>query len=172
MQIAENVIMENYKLESTETISHYLDLLSSAGLLAGLKKYDDKIMKSRSSSPRLMVYDTSLMTAATEENWSDLVGNPAHRGHLIESAVGAYLLGRSKVDRFSLYWWRERNAEVDFVVAKGKKRTAIEVKGGRAKGAKGSSEFIKTFPSTYTLVVGSDECPLEEFLLGEIPLFQ
>ena len=42
---------------NTETVSHYLDLISHAGLLSGLRKYDDKILKSRSSSPRLMVHD-------------------------------------------------------------------------------------------------------------------
>ena len=157
---------------NTETISHYLDLISTAGLLTGLKKYNTKILQSRSSSPRLMVYDTSLMTAATEEDWASLMENPAQKGHLIESAVGAYLLARSKTDRFSLYWWRERNSEVDFVITKGKKRTAIEVKGGAVKGLNGMRDFIKRYPGTYSMVVGSDECPLEEFLLGNIPLFQ
>lgn len=157
---------------NAETISHYLDLISHAGLLTGLKKYDDKIIRSRSSSPRLMVHDTSLMTAATEEDWTSLIENPAQRGHLIETAVGAYLIGRSKTDRFSVHWWRERDLEVDFVICKGKKRTAIEVKGGRVKSSKGMSEFLRRFPGTYALVVGSNEYPLEEFLLGSVPLFQ
>lgn len=157
---------------NTETISHYLNLISHAGLLTGLKKYDDKILRSKTSSPRLMVHDTSLMTAATEEDWTTLVENPIQRGHLIESAVGAYLINRSQTDRFSLYWWRERDWEVDFVISKGRKCTAIEVKSGRVKNAKGIGEFVKKFPGTYAMIVGSDNCPLEEFLLGNIPLFQ
>lgn len=157
---------------NTDTISHYLTLLNHAGLLSGLKKYDDKLLKTKTSSPRLMVHDTSLMTAASEENWETLVSNPAQRGHLIESAVGAYLIGRSHVERFSVHWWRERDAEVDFVVTKGRKRTAIEVKGGRIKGARGLGTFIKKFPGTYALIVGSEDCSLEDFLLGAVPLFQ
>ncbi len=157
---------------NTETISHYLTLISHAGLLTGLKKYDDKLLKSKTSSPRLMVHDTSLMIAASEESWDDLMGNPARRGHLIESAVGSYLIGRSQVERFSVYWWRERDAEVDFVISKGRKRTAIEVKGGRVKGVSGLAKFVERFPGTYSLVVGSEQFPLEDFLLGGIPLFQ
>jgi hypothetical protein len=157
---------------NTDTISHYLTLLEHAGLLSGLKKYDDKLLTTKTSSPRLMVHDTSLMTAASEEGWETLVSNPAQRGHLIESAVGAYLIGRSRVERFSVHWWRERDAEVDFVITKGRKRTAIEVKGGRIKGTRGLGTFIKRFPGTYALIVGSEDCPLEDFLLGAVPLFQ
>lgn len=157
---------------NTDTISHYLTLISHAGLLSGLKKYDDKPLKAKTSSPRLMVHDTSLMTAASEESWETLMGNPAQRGHLIESAVGAYLIARSQTERFTVHWWRERNAEVDFVITKGRKRTAIEVKGGRIKSTKGIGEFIQRFPGTYALIVGSEGCTLEDFLLGNIPLFQ
>lgn len=157
---------------NTDTVSYYLTLLEHAGLLSGLKKYDEKLLKSKTSSPRLMVHDTSLMTAAYEEDYDRLMSNPAQRGHLIESAVGAYLIGRSQKERFAVHWWRERNAEVDFVVTKGRKRTAIEVKGGQVKGLQGIGEFVERFPGTYSLVVGSDVCPLEDFLDGSIPLFQ
>lgn len=101
-----------------------------------------------------------------------LMEDHSMRGHLVESAVGAYLIGRSKIDRFSLYWWRDRDAEVDFVIVKGRKVTAIEVKSGRIKGAKGLGAFVSRFPGTYSLIVGLDDCPLEEFLLGNVPLFQ
>ena len=90
----------------------------------------------------------------------------------MESAVGAYLIARSQSERFSVHWWRERDAEVDFVVAKGHRRTAIEVKGGRAHGAAlGLGKFLERFPGSSGLVVGSESCPLESFLLGEVPLF-
>ena len=158
---------------NTETISHYLDLLAHAGLLSGLKKYDDKILVAKTSSPRLMVHDTSLMVAASEEGRETLMTDPSRKGHLVESAVGAYLIARSQVERFSVHWWRERNAEVDFVIAKGRKRTAIEVKGGRTRGASsGIGEFVRRFLGTYGLVVGSQAYPLEDFLLGNAPLFQ
>lgn len=157
---------------NTDVISHYLDLLSTAGLLSGLKKYDEKLLTSRTSSPRLMVHDTSLMTAAAEENIDTLFTNPAQKGHLIESAVGAYLIARSKHERFRVRWWRDRNAEVDFVITKGRKRTAIEVKGGHVRRTKGIGAFVERYPSTYALIIGAQECPLDEFLLGNIPLFQ
>ncbi|MDR1357793.1 MAG: AAA family ATPase, partial [Coriobacteriales bacterium] len=76
---------------NTVTIAHYLDLLDKAGILVGLQKFATELLKVRRSSPRLMVHDTSLMTYATGSSRELLIKDPAKRGHLVESAVGAYL---------------------------------------------------------------------------------
>ena len=39
-----------------------------------------------------MVYDTSLMTATYGPYRDSLLTDPERKGHLVESAVGAYLL--------------------------------------------------------------------------------
>lgn len=157
---------------NTETIAHYLDLLSQAGLLTGLKKYSPKVLEAKTSSPRMLVHDTSLMVAASGEDRSALLEIPELRGHLVESAIGAYLLARSHKEHFDVFWWRDGSAEVDFVIKKGRKRTALEVKSGRPKRTKGLGEFVSRFPGTYSLIVGSAEFPIEDFLLGKVPLFQ
>lgn len=153
------------------TIAHYLSLLSDAGLLTGLQKYSEKLVKTRSSSPRLMVHDTSLLVANYGMYREYLLTDPERKGHLVESAVGAYLLKRSKKDHFDVFWWREGDKEVDFVIQSGRARTAIEVKSGRVKSLKGLDAFSTLFPKTKTLVVGSSLCPLEDFLGGNVPLF-
>lgn len=157
---------------NTDVIAHYLDLLSHAGLMSGLKKYDEKALVVKTSSPRLLVHDTSLMTASLGNDADRVMSDTALRGHLVETAVGAYLLARSQREGFDLRWWRDRGAEVDFVVTSGRRRTAIEVKSGRVKGTKGLGEFVQRYPGTYALIVGSEEFPLEDFLLGKVPLFQ
>lgn len=119
---------------NTTTIAHYLDVLSDAGLLTGIQKYSDKAVRRRASSPRLAVHDTSLMTVCQRPRRSQLLDDPDRRGHLVESAVGAYLLRRSVAEGFEVNWWRDRdNREVDFVVVSGTSRTAIEVKSGRVR---------------------------------------
>jgi len=70
-----------------------------------------------------------------------MLNDKVKRGHLVESAVGAYLLARSKTDDFEVYWWREREKEVDFIIKKGSKLTAIEVKSGRIRNTGGGLEF-------------------------------
>ena len=156
---------------NTTTLARYLDLLNDAGLLCGLTKFDKKLIREKSSSPRLMVYDTSLMVASYGRYRSYLLSDSERRGHLEESAVGAYLLARSKEDHFDVNWWREGDKEVDFVLSSGDDVVAVEVKSGRVKSLKGMTAFLAENPKAKTLVVGSPETPLEAFLRGEVPLF-
>ena len=155
---------------NTTTVAHYLDLLSNAGLLAGLQKYDPKLIREKASSPRLAVYDTALMTASYGQYRDFLLTDPERKGHLVESAVGAFLLARAQEQHFEVHWWREGSNEVDFVLSRGDAVTAIEVKSGRVKSTKGLTAFVNLAPHAKTLIVGSSACPLEDFLLGKIKL--
>jgi len=158
---------------NTVTIAHYLDLLDKANVLCGLQKYSANKIKSKQSSPRLMVYDTSLLTWSAGVNRKRLLDLPDMRGHLVESAVGASLLARSREEGFAVYWWRDRDMEVDFVIEKGTSSlTAIEVKSGKIKNTKGSMEFLKRYPKALCLTVGSGDCPLEKFMEKKVALFK
>ncbi len=154
---------------NTDIIKHYLELLSGAGMMTGLQKFDSKIIRTHASSPRLMVHDPSLMTASWKAAGS-LREDSVLRGHLVETAVGAYLIARAKKERFELFWWREGNQEVDFVVRSGEAVTAIEVKSGRVKRG-GVVAFCAKFPNARPLVVGDINTSLDDFLCGNIPLF-
>jgi predicted AAA+ superfamily ATPase len=161
---------------NTVTLAHYLKLLDNADILCGLPKYAVNTIRSRQSSPRFMVYDTSLLIWAAGASRNRFFEMPDSRGHLIESAVGAYLLARGREEGFSVYWWRDRDKEVDFVIESGKVTegalTAIEVKSGRVKHTGGSMEFIRRYPNALSLTIGDSNCGLEDFLEGKIPLFK
>jgi len=156
---------------NTVTLSHYLDLLDKANMLTGLRNYSGNQIRTRKSSPKFMVYDTSLMTYVDGTNRRRLLDNATDRGRLVESAVGAYLLARGKEEGFEVYWWRERNNEVDFIIKKGNLMTAIEVKSGRVKNVGGSLVFKQFHPEALSLIIGSVNCSLEDFLLGKKPIF-
>ena len=156
---------------NTATIAHYLQLLSSAGMMSGLEKYDSKLLRQKASSPRLLVHNTALMTASYGRRRAKLLSEPDLRGHLVESAVGAYLINRSVAEGFSVNWWREGRDEVDFVISSGDGITAIEVKSGRVKPTTGMTRFILENPEARPLIVGSPSCAVEDFLLGEVELF-
>ena len=156
---------------NTVTLAHYLDLLGKANMLTGLQNYSGNQIRVRKSSPRLMVYDTSLLTYADGAARRRLLDNATDRGRLVESAVGAYLLARGKEEGFEVYWWRERSNEVDFVIKKGSRLTAIEVKSGRVKNTGGSLVFKQLYPDALSLIIGSANLSLEDFLLGKKPIF-
>lgn len=154
---------------NTDTIKHYLDLLSGAGMISGLQKFDDKPIRAKASSPRLMVHDPALMTSMWHGKGS-LLEDPDLYGHLVETAVGAYLIARSALDGFDLYWWREGDLEVDFVLRRARNITAIEVKSGRVSKS-GMGAFCKAYPKARPIIVGDRNTPLEDFLRGKVPLF-
>ena len=156
---------------NTDVVAHYLDLLQGAGMLAGLQKFHPKEHVSRRSSPRFMVFDTALMSAAWRDRADLLLSSPEHRGRLVESAVGASLLNRAAVERFELRWWRDGDHEADFVVRSGERVTAIEVKSGRVKSLGGLEKFMERFPNARALVIGGDANSLEDFLRGRVSLF-
>jgi len=150
---------------NTITLAHYLDLLEGAGMLTGLQKYSGKAVRQRGSSPKLQVMNTALMTAQSGLSPDEARADREFRGRLVESAVGAHLANAAASGSGSLYYWRERNREVDFVVRAGRMVLAIEVKSGRAPDAfSGLASFTEAFKPKRTLLVGSEGVSLEEFL--------
>ena len=56
---------------NTTTLARYLDLLASAGLLAGVPKYTGRVHRVRASSPKLNVLNTALMTAGSGYSFAE-----------------------------------------------------------------------------------------------------
>jgi len=150
---------------NTVTLAHYLELLEGVGMVRGLPKYAGDAARSRASSPKLQVLNTALMTAACGFNLAEARANPEFWGRLVESAIGAHLANSEMTGEYKLYYWRERNHEVDFVVQAGRELISIEVKSGRAPLAHaGTAAFVKAFKPRRSLLVGGDGIALEDFL--------
>ncbi len=150
---------------NTTTLAHYLELLAGAGMLTGLQKYSGATVRRRSSSPKLQVLNTALMTAGSRLTPEQARADAEFRGRLVESAVGAHLANAAAGGSCELFYWRDRNREVDFVVRAGRSLTAIEVKSGRARGSlPGMAAFAEAFGPNRRLLVGGDGIPVEEFL--------
>lgn len=105
------------------------------------------------------------MTALSGLSPDEARDDAEFRGRLVESAVGAHLANAAAGGLCDLFYWRERNREVDFVLRAGKTVVAIEVKSGRSPDAlPGLDAFAATFRPRRTLIVGTNGVPLEEFL--------
>lgn len=151
---------------NTTTLAHYLSLLESAGMMAGLPKYAGQRVRQRASSPKLQVLNTALMTAQSQRTLEEAKGDSAYWGRLVESAVGAALANGLKGTQAELFYWLSRNREVDFVVRRGNVLVAIEVKSGRRKTSlPGMEAFSKAFDVKRKMLVGAQGIPLREFLL-------
>jgi len=80
------------------------------------------------------------------------------------SCVGAHLLNAAIAGNFQLYYWRDGNDEIDFILARGKEVIALEVKSGASKRAAGLNAFNKKFPGARFLLIGDSGIPWDEFI--------
>ena len=150
---------------NTTTLAHYLDLLAGAGMLVGLQKYAGGAARRRGSSPKLQVLNTALMTAQSGLSLWEARQDREYWGRLVETAVGAHLANASATGLCELFYWRDRNREVDFVVRAGRTLTAIEVKSGRSPEAlPGLVRFRQAFRKSRPLLVGRDGIGIAAFL--------
>lgn len=146
------------------TMADYLHLLMQAKLLAGLHKYSGQEIRKRNSVPKLNVFNTALMSATEDYTFTEAQADRSYWGRLVESAVGAHLLNTCDEDS-KLQYWRDGNQEVDFVLSKGRKLCAIEVKSSsHPQFAQGLNVFAQRYPHAKKILVGAGGIPLAEFL--------
>lgn len=145
------------------TLGNYLSLLEWAGLLCGLEKYAGDIIRKRSSKPKFQVFNNALLSAQSENNFAETRADGKLWGRMVESAVGTHLLNLSYTQDYQLYYWNENSQEVDYVLQKGSKLVAIEVKSGKDATNDGMAVFDKKFHPRALYTIGTDGIPLEDF---------
>jgi hypothetical protein len=154
---------------NTTTLAHYLELLASAGMVTGLAKYSAGAARQRASSPKLQVLNNALTTAPSALSFLPTRAEHDTWGRLLESSVGAHLINSARGTNIEVFYWRERNREVDFVLKQGRSIIALEVKSGRARESlAGMEAFTHEFKVHRKLLVGVGGMTVEEFLLRPI----
>jgi len=134
---------------NTDLVKHYIDLYGGAFMLHALQKYSPKAWLARSSSPKMLPACPALYSMAAGVNVNQ---NADQRGRAFELAVGAELVQQPG----QVFYWRERNDEVDFVYQYRGDLYAIEVKSGRKKSGKGLLAFAAQVPKASPVIVTPD----------------
>ena len=151
------------------TLVNYLEVLGESKLLTGLPKYVMDASRKYRTIPKLQVYNNALLTALTEGvSYEKVFTDPQLWGRWVESAVGCYLLDKADELDCDLFYWREDNEEVDFVLRRADKLLAIEVKSGKRQSNSGLSTFRQMYNPQHSLVVGGQALPLEDLFKGNI----
>lgn len=132
---------------NVELVKNYIRLFEGAFLIRALDKFSLKTAKIKSSSPKILPLAPCFYQLTVLDDYRD-----DERGRAFELVVGAQLVRTGE----SLYYWREGNFEVDFVLKRGRKIWAIEVKSvksGNTKSKKGLQMFKVKYPSAQTVVI-------------------
>ncbi len=131
---------------NTDLIKHYIALYGGAFMLHALQKYSPKAWLTRSSSPKMLPACPALFSMVAGVG---VAKNTEERGRAFELAVGAELLQQPG----QVFYWRERNDEVDFIYQDRDALYAIEVKSGRKKSVKGLDAFVAQVPQALRAIV-------------------
>ena len=150
---------------NTTTLANYLELLHDAGLLGGIEKYSPNMIRKRASSPKFQVHNTAILSVISSESLDTLLKNHEAWGRWVESAVGAHLINQAfKYKKLTIYYWREGNDEVDYVVTYSNRVIALEVKSGKTGKLSGLGAFDKKFKPEKSLLIGETGIHWQEFL--------
>ena len=156
---------------NTVTLAGYLNLLGDSGLVTGLQKFSVDMAHKRASIPKYQVYNNALLSVLSGLSFKEAVTDSKRWGQIFESAIGAYIISEAFVHRFEVYYWREGNDEVDFVLKKNQKIVAIEVKSNGETKTTGMERFHKLFYPLATIVVGENGIQPELFLSMDLRKF-
>lgn len=129
---------------NVDLVKNYIRLFEGAFLIKALEKFSSKPLKTKSSSPKILplapcFYQLTILDSYDRDE----------RGRAFELLVGAQLV-RTGLD---LFYWREGNNEVDFVVRRGRKLWAIEVKSGSSRKKNGLQAFQKLYSQSRAVFI-------------------
>lgn len=153
---------------NASTLAGYINLLEESGLLCGLQKYSIDTARRKASMPKLQVFNNALKMVYTPVTFEQVLLDRKAWGHIFESGIGAYLVSQGFVHRFEVFYWRERNDEVDFVLRKKGSIIAIEVKSNAEKKTGGLEKFRELFAPRAAFIVGDGGISVEDFLSMDI----
>ena len=134
---------------NTDLIKTYISFYEKAFLFKSLEKFSSKAIRIKSSSPKFLPLAPCFSLLNHQTNLSS---------RIFEATVGAQLL-RLQGD---LYYWRERNKEVDYVFCFKNKVYGIEVKFGKTKSFSGMEAFLLRFKQARPVFI--DKSNYESFL--------
>ena len=150
---------------NTSTLAGYINLLDESGLLCGIQKFSNDTARRKASIPKFQVYNNALKTVYTPLAFEQAVLDRKVWGHIFESGIGAYLVSQAFIHRFEIFYWRERNDEVDFILRKKGSVVAIEVKSNAEKKTEGLEKFKQLFHPHTAFIVGDGGISAEDFLM-------
>jgi predicted AAA+ superfamily ATPase len=132
---------------NVEIIKHYISLYEGAYLLKAIHKLSAKPYLQKTSSPKIIPMAPCLPYLQIRTEYK-----PEQRGRVFEAVVGAQLLRTGE----DLFYWRESDYEVDYVLKSGSRLWGIEVKSGKQKKSRSIEKFLAKFPSAKIVYINSE----------------
>jgi predicted AAA+ superfamily ATPase len=149
---------------SINTLANYLEFIAGAFLVETVRKYSPHAIRVRASIPKFVVRNNALVTALRNIPFEQALKDRPFYGRLVENAVGAALVN----DGEKVFYWSERDKEVDFVIQRSQEIIAVEVKAGQDSHTPGLKTFLNRYAEARPVRIGGSGADLsvEQFLLS------
>ena len=149
---------------NTTTLAGYLNLLGDSGLLTGLQKFAMDKSRQRASAPKFQVFNNALKTVYNDLTFKEAILNRKEWGRIFESAIGAHIVSNAFTGNYEVFYWREKDKEVDYILKKKNRIVAIEVKSNSETYNAGLEAVRNLYHPYATFVVGEGGMKAEQFL--------
>ena len=144
------------------TVNHWLSTLEASGQIALLEPWFSNRTKSIVKSPKLYLADSGLLCALMNIRSAQALRESPAAGAVWETFVFAQLRARERRAgrSHSLYFWRDRTREVDFVADEGGRVELFESKWSEIPGAEDTSNlrFVREIMGKSRVIGGSVIC--------------
>ena len=127
------------------TFDKYLSYLERAFIVFTLSNYSGSEASIQKRGRKLYFVDAAIRNAALQRGLSPLT-DPPEMGLLIENMVAGHLRALGDVSQVRLYYWRDRNEEVDLVFDHPDEPLAIEIGMSADHHRRGLKAFEARFP--------------------------
>lgn len=142
------------------TLVHYFDLLTAAFLLIPLPRWSGNRLRQKTSTPKIIIRDNALVNALQFPVAPPSSIDPSWRGRLLENAISALLVAQAEQEGSEVFYWRDRDAEVDLVLRKGAEILGIEIKSSSTeKQYAGLQAFQRRYPNARIKVITPGRVP-------------
>ena len=138
------------------TLVSFLKLLSNAFLAGSLERWSGSRVKQKGSIPKLLVFDNAIISAMRGRDYKTTKADKVSWGRMVENAAGARLYLAVQALGGNLFYWRERQLEVDFVIQVGSRIIALEIKSGAdGKISNGINIFVRRYKNAEGIIVSN-----------------
>ncbi len=143
--LSPNSICQNLGGLSRPTFGRYLSYLERAFLVFTLPNYSGSEASIQKRGRKLYFVDAAVRNAALLRGLAPLT-DPSEMGLLIENMVAAHLHSLGEQSQVRLYYWRDKNDEIDFVYDHPDQPLAFEIAQSGSHHRKRIQAFIERYP--------------------------
>jgi len=155
---------ELYEAGNASTLINYLQLLASAFLVQGVKKYPSA--PSRNTTPKIITLNNALVSACSPRSFSEARKDSRWWGRLVENLMGAHILSSLNSTLYQVSYFRQKvrgkDLEVDFVIHRPNQLWGIEVSTSKVHSLQGLEYFSSRHTGVKPVYIGADR--IEEVL--------